>query len=72
MVNIHDLDDIDIVDTLEGITERPQPVYLYYYEADSDYLLVSDKEIDEDDIEKIARELIAELDKEPDFYDDET
>lgn len=71
---IYNLDDVNILDTIETITEGPQPVYLYYYSGDSDYLLVSEKEIDEDDLETVANDLIKDLEEidDKDLYDDET
>lgn len=74
-VKAYDLDDIDLLDNIEEITEMPQPVYLYHYEGDFPYLIVSTSEIDPDDLENVARDAVSLLDKneeEDDLYDDQT
>jgi len=72
-VKAYDLDDIDLLDNIDEIAEMPQPVYLYRYEDDTPYLLVSTAEIDPDDLENVARDAIRLLnddEEEDDIYDD--
>lgn len=73
-IKAYDLDDIDLVDNLDEIMGMPQPIYLYQYENDSNYMIVSDKEIDPDDLENIARDAVSELenDEDDDVYDDQS
>jgi len=72
-VKAYDLDDIDLLDNIEEITGMSQPVFLYIYEDDLPYLIVSTAEIDSDDLENVARDAISILeDDEDDIYDDQT
>jgi hypothetical protein len=74
MVKAYALDDIDLLDNLEEIAGMPQPVYLYNYDGDEPYLIVSTAEIDPDDLDNVARdavEIIAD-ESEDDVYDDQT
>ena len=72
-VKAYALDDIDLLDNIEEITGMPQPVYLYSYDSDEPYIIVSTSEIDQDDLENVARDAIALLENEDDdIYDDQT
>ena len=72
MVKIYNTDGNES-DVLDAIVDHSQPVYVYSYSNGDDYTLVSDKEIDEDDLEDVAENLIDELDEdEEDDYDDQS
>lgn len=51
-------------DILDTICEHSQPVFVYEYYGEDDYIVISDKEIDDDDLEAVAEELIRQLEEE--------
>lgn len=71
---IYSHDSNDGLEILEEVAELPQPLFVYTYESgSSEYTLVSTTEIDDEDIERVAENLIEDLEEDnEDIYDDES
>jgi len=67
MIKLYNDSDTSLVEFAEEM-ERRNPVYIYTYD---DFVLVSDVEIDEDDVENVITEAIKEWQEQNDDLDDD-
>lgn len=58
---IYDLDEQVEGELFEELAAMPQPLFLYMYPGIENYLIVSDREIDSDDLDAVAELLVEDL-----------
>lgn len=68
MTKLYDLDKGQTAsDLVEELADLPQPLYLYYYDdTRGDWLVISEVEIPDDDLESVIFQLIENYDEEND------
>ena len=69
-MKLYKLDDIELDELVTDLADRPQPLYFYEYEDNNNtWLLVSEREINEDDIESVFTSRIDDYQEEEDNWD---
>jgi hypothetical protein len=79
MVRFYKLDETEFSEFVDDLTEVGQPLYCYQFQDGAEtYILFSNNEIDEDDLENVFSDKIRDyeieegLEDEEDYYDDES
>jgi hypothetical protein len=65
MQKLYYLEDTDLAELVTELASREQPIYFYDFEDDDGdtWLLATNKELDEDDIENKFKELIDDFEE---------